>query len=199
MSEPVEKVTIRVQKSKLHVYPEFKELVTEELGSDVCYVTTALWEAFNQAIKNAPNPADPVTLKFLRQHIQLNIGCNFNYNVKRARRTPPLGPGLPEVQLDRNHILPGLMEMWPTLKPDSKQYWLDRFKEAGIITPEKPRTRKPKPHPSISTPQPEATITKTERRMEQSMTIAGIESVGSVGMVEWRREREEYLAGRGEF
>lgn len=152
MIEPVERVTIRVQPGKELVYPEFKELVTEKLGSDVCFVTTSLWEAFNQAIKSAPNPADPVTLKFLRQHIQLNIGCNFNYNVKKSRRVPPPKTLLPEVQLDRNHILPGLLEMWPTLKPESKAYWRKVFKEAGIL-PEarRLRPRKPKPHTSVST------------------------------------------------
>lgn len=41
-----EKVTIRVLPEKLQVYPRFKELVTKRLGSDVCFVTTSLWEAF---------------------------------------------------------------------------------------------------------------------------------------------------------
>lgn len=171
MSEPVERVTIRVQPGKELVYPEFKEIVTKRLGSDVCYVTTSLWEAFNQAIKNAPNPSSEVTLKFLRQHIQLNIGCNFNYNVKRSRRNPPLGPKLPEIQLDRNHILPGLIEMWPTLKPGSKAYWRKALKEAGILTPKRKRYhRKKPPLPSISTGTSGGLITKTIRRLEQSMT-----------------------------
>lgn len=201
MSEPVERVTIRVQPGKELVYPEFKSLVTEKLGSDVCYVTTSLWEAFNQAIKSAPNPADPITLKFLRQHIQLNIGCNFNYNVRKSRRIPPPQTLLPEVQLDRNHILPGLLEMWPTLKPESKAYWRKRLKEAGVlpVTRRKPRTRKPKPTPpSVSTGAPGGIITKTLRRTVQCMTFVTGWSVGNVGAME-KRERDEYLAGRGEF
>ena len=200
MSEPEdsfkERVTIRVQKSKQYVYPEFYKLVKAQ-GSDICYVTVSLWEAFNQAIKNAPNPADPITLKFQRQHIQLNIGCNFNYNVKKARRLPP-GSGLPEIQLDRNHILPGLIEMWPTLKPESKAYWRKALKDAGVLPETRRRPRKPKPPPPVSTGAPGDIITKTVKRMELGMTFDATESVGSVGAME-RREREEYLAGRGEF
>lgn len=203
MSEPVERVTIRVQPGKELVYPEFKDLVTKNLGSDVCYVTTALWEAFNQAIKSAPNPADPLTLRFLRQSIQLNIGCNFNYNVKKARRSPP-GPGpLPEVKLDRNHILPGLLEMWPTLKPGSKQFWREKLLEAGVLPgKDRPQPREAKALPSVSTGTPKATITEKPKPMEHSMTFdaaLNVGSVGGVGKAKWLEEREDYLAGRGEF
>lgn len=189
-------MTVAINAEKRAIYPEFKEIVTKQLGSDVCYVTVELWEAFNQAIKRAPKPSDVVTLKFLRQHIQLNIGCNLNYNVRKARRLPP-GPALPEIQLDRNHILPGLLEMWPTLKPESKKYWRKALREAGVLEPR----RKRKALPSISTGKRKTTITETSSLMEQSMAFAGkgsLKSVGGVGAVE-RWERNEYLAGRGEF
>lgn len=166
-----EKVTVRINREKLAIYPEFKEIVTKQLGSDVCFVTVELWEAFSQAIKNAPNPAAPVTLKFLRQQIQLNIGCNLNYNVRKSRRQPK-GPALPEIQLDRNHILPGLIEMWPTLKPESREYWRKALIDAGIIPPRRIR-RKRKTPPSVSTGKRKGTTHKTLRTMEQCMTNAG--------------------------
>jgi len=189
-----ERVTVRINQEKLAIYPEFKEIVTKQLGSDVCYVTVELWEAFNQAIKNAPNPAAPHTLKFLRQHIQLNIGCNFNYNVRKSRRLPT-GPALPEIQLDRNHILPGLLEMWPTLKPESKKWWRKALRAAGVL---EPRPRKKHTLPSVSTGKRKATISELKRSMDQSMTFVTGESLKSVGGV-GDKEREDYLAGRGEF
>lgn len=163
----------------------------------MCYVTVELWEAFSQAIKNAPNPSAPVTLKFLRQHIQLNIGCNFNYNVRKARRLPT-GPALPEIQLDRNHILPGLLEMWPTLKPESKKWWRKALRVAGVLEPRRARKHT---LPSVSTGKRKDTIAEERRSMDQSMTFGTgerLKSVGGVGAME-REERDEYLAGRGEF
>lgn len=189
---------MRINREKLAIYPEFKEIVTKQLGSDVCFVTVELWEAFSQAIKNAPNPSSPITLKFLRQQIQLNIGCNLNYNVRKARRLPT-GPALPEIQLDRNHILPGLLEMWPTLKPESKKWWRKALRDAGVLEP-RPRRKKRKTLPSVSTGKRKGTIDKASSSMEQCMTndgSEGLKSVGSVGKEE--RERADFLAGRGEF
>jgi len=64
-----ERVTIRVLPQKMQIYPRFKELVTEQLGSDVCFVTTSLWEAFIQAMAEVPpEPQDQIEMKFLKQN-----------------------------------------------------------------------------------------------------------------------------------
>lgn len=191
INEGPAQVNVKINPGKRMIYPQFKELVTEQLGSDVCYVTVELWELFLNAMKSAPNPSETITLKFLRQNVQLNIGCNFSYNVRRARRAPP-GPLLPEVKLDRNHILPGLIEMWPTLTPASRAFWTKALQEAGVMPS----------LPSISTGAPKPTTLTAQKTMDQSIALATFEvqeSVGGVGAQAWRKEREEYLAGRGEF
>ena len=83
-----ERVTIRVLPEKMQIYPRFKELVTEQLGSDVCFVTTSLWEAFLNAMDQLPPAGAPIEMKFMRQNVQINLGCNINYEPKRARRYP---------------------------------------------------------------------------------------------------------------
>jgi hypothetical protein len=127
----VERVTIRVAKGKEDVYPEFKRLVTEELHSDVCYVTTELWEVFLAAMKNAPEPHKPVIMEFLKQNIQINMGCTFQYYTQRAKRQPH--DAKPIIETSVNHLLPNLLDQWANLKPEAKRYWLAEFKRIGII------------------------------------------------------------------
>lgn len=166
MSQQTNRVTIRIPEGKEQVYATFKEVV-KDLGSDICYVNISLMEAFNTAIKNAPNAASPVTMKFLRQSIQLNIGCNFNYTVKKSRRLPE--QDLPKINLDKNYTLPLLLEEWPTLKPEVKAFWRQRLEEGGII-PQSPK-RKRRTGPSVSTGKRKKHKHNFFRSMKQSMTF----------------------------
>lgn len=127
-------ISIRLNKDKEEVYPEFKKLVTEELHSDVCYTLTALMEAFNSAVKNIPPPEGVTEIKFLRQNVQINIGTNFNYNVRRPRRQPP-GSLPPAISLKKEHFLPLFIEEMKEgiVKPESKKFWAERFREAGLL------------------------------------------------------------------
>lgn len=122
-------VTIRLNREKLHVYPRFLRNVKEVLHSDTCYVLTELMEAFNLAIEQVPN-TEGITLKFFRQSVQINMGCTMNYNVKKARRQPPM-----ETDLDKNLFFPELLDQWGTLKPKARAYWIAEMKRRGIIDP----------------------------------------------------------------
>ncbi len=154
-----EKVTVRVLPEKKMVYPRFRDLVTKELGSDVCFVTSALWEAFLIGMDRAvPQNDEQLEIKFLRQNVQINIGCNINYQPRKARRYPKgsFYPAVPpatsetKVTQTKNHFLPTLLDEWGTLGEKQKQYWRERMIEMGIIP--KPRKRKPAVrHPSVST------------------------------------------------
>lgn len=126
-----ERVTIRLIPEKEHVYDEFKEIVIDRLHSDVCYVMTELMESFILAIKQLPEPR-PITLQFLKQNVQINMGCTFHYNTRHAKRLPT-DRQLLEVQ--RNQILPNLIDMWTTLRPESKAYWTKALTESGITPP----------------------------------------------------------------
>jgi hypothetical protein len=95
---------------------------------------TSLMEAFIQGSNQTPNPNDPVTLKFLKQNIQLNIGCNFNYNVKKARRIQHET----ELNVNKNIFFPALIEQWPTMTQANRDFWLQRLQQEGII----PQTQK---------------------------------------------------------
>lgn len=132
-----ERVTIRVLPEKMQIYPRFKELVTKELGSDVCFVTTSLWEAFLQAMDQNPPADQPIEMKFLRQNVQINIGCKILYQPKKARRYPEKmqpDPGFPYfMDKNKNHILPGIIEQWDQLKPVAQDFWRKRLIEAGIM------------------------------------------------------------------
>lgn len=149
--------TIRLLPDKIHVYDDFKNLVKDVLHSDICYVTTSLFEAFNQAVLKTPNANDPVTMKFLKQNVQINIGCNFNYNVAKARRNqyPP------KTELDKNNFFPMLIEQWPTMTTKSKKFWTDRLKEVGII-----KTRKRRP-PSVSTRKKKGSHTRKKNKLHR--------------------------------
>lgn len=130
------KTTIRILKDKEWVYEDFKKLVLDRLHSDLCYVTVSLWEAFVLAFEKVPNPEEPIMLNFPRQNIQINMGCNLNYNVKKSRRKPegirdPLSQ--PRVELRKNLFFPLLLEEWETLSEEKKRFWYERLVEAGII------------------------------------------------------------------
>lgn len=194
-----EKVTVRVLPEKRQIYPRFKDLVTKELGSDVCFVTMALWEAFLNGMDQLPPVDEQLEIKFARQNVQINIGCQITYQPMKARRTPGSLSPLPTMEVKKNYFFPLLLEEWETLGEPQKQFWRERLLEAGII--EQPRARRKRSSrapPSVSTGNRKHKRKNLVRRMEESMTNAGRLSVGSVGSVE-RREREEYLAGRGEF
>ena len=167
-----EKVTIRVLPEKMQIYPRFKELVTEQLGSDVCFVTTSLWEAFLQAMdQNPPAINDPIEMKFMRQNVQINIGCQILYQPKKARRTPgtflKTDKSFPfYVEKDRGHLLPGFLDQWDHMSEKSKSFWLQRLQEKGIIPHEEP----PAP-PSVSTPARDKPLKKFFKTLYNSMTI----------------------------
>lgn len=170
-----EKVTIRVLPEKMQIYPRFKELVTKKLGSDVCFVTTSLWEAFLQAMDENPPADQPIEMKFLRQNVQINIGCQILYQPKKARRTPGSkvwtgsDPSFPNY-LDKQtgHILPGIIEQWDQLKPAAQDFWRKRLIEAGIMPAP---VKAPEPaHPSVSTPSTDKPLKKFFKLLENSMT-----------------------------
>lgn len=110
----------------------------------------------------------PVEIKFLRQNVQINIGCNFNYSPKKARRYP-IQPFPPEIKLDKNHFFPLLLDEWPSMKEENKAFWRERLKEVGIILPD-PAPSKPKHRPQrVRKPRKRKKI--FSKLMEQSMTI----------------------------
>lgn len=191
-----EKVTIRVLPEKLQIYPRFKELVTKELGSDVCFVTTALWEAFLNAMDQVPPADEQLELKFMRQNVQINIGCQILYQPKKARRYPNHAeilkrfpeispaekppPGFPfYIDVKKNRFLPLLLEEWGNMGERQKEFWRQRLIEQGIIPKKKPRKvrsdkGKKRTPPSVSTGAPGGTIQKILKLMEQSMTIVSL-------------------------
>jgi hypothetical protein len=165
LNECPEKVTVRVLPDKLQVYPRFRDLVTQKLGSDVCFVTTSLWEAFLIGMDQLPPADEQLEMKFLRQNVQINIGCQITYQPTKARRFPPKDQ-LPLIQISKNQLLPGLLDEWKTLDAAAKRYWRKRFREAGIIQPRRRR------NPSVSTGKRKRKNYRAWGKMEQSMTNA---------------------------
>jgi len=151
------RVTIRLLPDKEKVYEDYKQLVTETLHSDVCYVTTMLMESFTKAVLQAPSPDAPIEMRFLKQNVQINMGCNFNYYTKKARRTIQDKETL---DFTKNAVLGNLIEMWPTLKPESQAYWRKVLTEQGIIEA-----------PSVSTRKPESLKRKIFRLLKHCMTF----------------------------
>lgn len=127
------KVTIRLLPSKVHVYPEFKKLVIEEQGSDVCFVLTWLMEAYTKAVRASQTqvPYSPVELKLSKQNVQINMGCTINYNTRKARRVQDFD----KVEVAKNRFLPLLVEEFPNLDDNAKRFWRKRLIDAGIIPP----------------------------------------------------------------
>lgn len=182
-------VNIKVPSQKMQIYPRFKELVTEILGSDVCFVTTSLWEVFLNAMDQIPpNPADPVEMKFMRQNVQINLGCQILYQPTKARRYPPRAPGTGtpfHIERDKNPLLPEFLDQWPKMSEKSKKFWLQRFQERGII----PAEPQPAP-PSISTPAPKFNFKKILLLLGQSIAFGTILFKGSLRAVSsWLKKR----------
>lgn len=126
------KVTYRIKKEDKAEYERIKSFITQDLGSDICFIQWSLLRAFFNGMSQSPNPKDVTELKFLRQNIQLNIGCTINYNRLKARRLPPTEPKL---ELDKNRFFPLLLEEWQTMSEKNKAFWLERLKETGILPP----------------------------------------------------------------
>lgn len=134
------RVTIRLPPEKLEIYREFKFIVTEIQHSDICYVIGELIEAYVNAVKQIPNPDSKTLLTFVKQNIQINMGCNFNYNVKKPKRLPHQNfidnqDLETQVKLSKNYLLPNLIEQWPTLKPRAQLFWRKALTKAGILAP----------------------------------------------------------------
>lgn len=132
------RITLRLPPEKLEIYREFKYIVTEIQHSDICYVIGELIEAYVNAVQQIPNPNSKTILTFVKQNIQINMGCNFNYNVKKPKRLPHQNLVDKEdleaqVKLQKNLVLPNLIEQWPTLKPRAQRFWRKRLTKAGIL------------------------------------------------------------------
>lgn len=146
--EPETKVVSIRQKMEDYnaVYLPLKEYVTEIQGSDICFITTELWKAYLTAMQKLPATPNSVTLNLPRQHIQLNIGCNFNYQVKRPRRTPQ-----DMITLDKNRLIPEMLNDFENLQTPTQDFWIKRMKDLlekhgyQIQTPYTPTPQKPKP------------------------------------------------------
>lgn len=125
------RVTIRLLPEKRQVYEDYRDMVINRLHSDVCYVTTMLMESFTQAVDSTPDSSKPVILSFLKQNIQINMGCNFNYFTKKARRNLK---DVPEsAKIEKNHVFPNVVEQFPNLKQESREFWLELFRAEGLI------------------------------------------------------------------
>ena len=135
------KVTYRIKQEDKPLYKEIKQFVKDELHSDICFFQWTSLRSFYNAFKNGPNKEDKIEVKFLRQNVQVNIGCTMNYNRLKARRLPPKEP---PIELRKDHLLPLLLEQWSTLSEAKKQFWRERLIESGIST-ESTET-----HPSVS-------------------------------------------------
>jgi hypothetical protein len=125
------RVTIRLLEDKAEVYEDFKKVCTEKLHSDICYVTTMLMESFTNAVNETPNADDPMTLHFLKQNVQINMGCNFNYYTKKARRNAPDKPE--DVVTDTHNLLPNVVDDVPNLSEKARKFWFEELKAQGFI------------------------------------------------------------------
>lgn len=166
-----ERVTLRLLPSKLQVYPRFRDL-TKDLGSDVCFVTTSLWEAWIRAMDQLPPVDDQLEIKFMRQHVQINIGCNINYSPQKARRSPGTvgAPGgstnfIRPVEQKKNLFLPLVFDEWKTLEKAQKIKLIQQMAEEGLLEEILELT-----HPSVSTGESKSTAKKIWELLENSMT-----------------------------
>lgn len=125
-------VTIRIPREDYEtVYLPLKELVTKKLGSDVCYTTITLYRAFLNAMNQVQQQPDHIEMKFLRQNVQINMGCNFNYEVKKRRRAPEnLFPE--DIITDKTNLLPNLISQFPQLTPQAQSFWIEELKRQGF-------------------------------------------------------------------
>ncbi len=126
-------VSYRIKNEDVKEYEQIKNFIIEELGSDLCFIQWNLLRAFfNGMTKTTPNKQDTIELKFLRQNIQLNIGCQINYNRVKARRLPKPQP--PILKVDREFKLPLFLEDFNLLSEKSKAFWRKEIIKKGIVT-----------------------------------------------------------------
>lgn len=123
-------VTIRLNRDEPEVYDDFKKVVIQKQHSDVCFVLSMLMKAYTSAVNNVPNPDDPVTLTFLKQNVQVNMGCTFQYYTKKARRTPQ---DETSILSDRHNLLPEVTNQYQNLNKQAREFWLHEFQAEGII------------------------------------------------------------------
>jgi hypothetical protein len=127
------RVTIRLLPEKQEVYNDYKKVVTERLHSDVCYVTTMLMESFLNSINEMPNSDLPFELNFVKQNVQINMGCNFNYYTKKARRNAPNDPA-EDVVTDTHNLLPNIVDQVPDLSEKARKFWFNELQAQGFIS-----------------------------------------------------------------
>ena len=149
-------VNYRIKHEDYAEYLEIKDFIINDLGADLCFVQWNLLRAFfNGMNKTAPLDQDKIELKFLRQNIQLNIGCQINYNRFKARRVP--NPKPPVVKTDREFKLPLLLEDFPLLSKKARSFWKKQIIAREIVTVDDflclrrtlVSTGNPKPHKSF--------------------------------------------------
>jgi hypothetical protein len=122
-------VTIRIpSREDYETYLQLKEVVTKKLGSDVCYTTMSLYKAFLAALQELPNADDKVEIKFLRQSVQVNMGCTFNYEVRKRRRA---AESHEDILTDKHNLLPDVVGDFSGMNPRAKQFWIDELKAQG--------------------------------------------------------------------
>lgn len=124
-------VSYRIKHEDSDEYNKIKKFIIDELGADMCFIQWNLLRAFFNGMTQAPNPKNEIELKFLRQNIQLNVGCTINYNRIKARRLPKPQP--PVIKTDREFKLPLLLEDWDLLSEKSKAFWRQAIIDRGIM------------------------------------------------------------------
>lgn len=137
------RVTIRLLPEKADVYEDYKKVITERLHSDICYVTTMLMESFVNAVNETPNAESPYFMNFVKQNVQVNMGCNFNYFTKKARRNAH--DQAEDVVTDTHHLMPEVVNQYPDLSVKARDFWFKEFQDQGLI---------PKVPPIVSTGKP---------------------------------------------
>jgi hypothetical protein len=135
------RVTIRLLPDKADVYEDYKKVITERLHSDICYVTTMLMESFTNAVNESPNADSLLMMNFVKQNVQINMGCNFNYFTKKARRNAH--DPAEDVITDTHHLMPEVVSQYPDLSEKARQFWFKEFQDQGLIPKDK--------DPSVST------------------------------------------------
>jgi hypothetical protein len=152
------RVTIRLLPNKEELYEDFKDIVINDLHSDVCYVMSSLMESFVSAIRNNPKAEDPLIMHFVHQNVQINMGCTFQYMTKRAKRQAPDDT---TIISDRHNLIPEFVDRHGALSQSARDYWFKVFQEQGII---------PK-NPSVSTGKHKRRCKKLRKLMVQCMTF----------------------------
>jgi hypothetical protein len=126
----------------------------------------------------APPVDDQLEIKFLRQNVQINIGCNFHYAPRKARRSPgTVGapPGstnfVKPLEKKKNLFLPLALDEWETLTDKQKKGLIGMMKDEGILD-EIVATLKAElqPPPSVSTGERKTTGKKILELLGNSMT-----------------------------